>query len=170
MLTVFDATTPAQLDQVRQLIRSFVAWHRERHVEDLALIDEYFDAAAFEAELASLPGEYAQPRGALLLATHEDRAAGCVAIKELDARCCEMKRMFVYPQLQRLGVGLALGQRIVERAREAGYEFMRLDTSFRQTEAIGLYRRLGFSMIEPYYDVSQSQRDWLVFMELKLAR
>ena len=52
MPTVFDATTPAQLDQVRQLIRSFVAWHRERHVEDLALIDEYFDAAAFEAELA----------------------------------------------------------------------------------------------------------------------
>jgi hypothetical protein len=70
MPTVFDATTPAQLEQVRQLIRSFVAWHRERHVQDLALIDEYFDAAAFEAELASLPGEYAPPRGALL-ATHE---------------------------------------------------------------------------------------------------
>jgi hypothetical protein len=48
-----------QLDQTRALMRAFVAWHRERHVEDAHLIDAYFDAKAFEEELATLPGVYA---------------------------------------------------------------------------------------------------------------
>lgn len=43
-----------ELDQLRALMRAFVAWHREPHRQDLALIDAYFDAAAFEEELASL--------------------------------------------------------------------------------------------------------------------
>jgi len=167
-LTVVDATTQAQLDHVRELVRSFVAWHRERHVQDLALIDQYFDAAAFESELASLPGAYAPPRGALLLALRDGQPAGCVALKELDAGCCAMKRLFVYPHLQGQGIGHALASRIIERARQCGYRAMRLDTSVRQTEAIGLYRRLGFSTIEPYYDLPQSLRDWLVFMEFAL--
>ena len=56
MIDVDDAITPSQLDAVRTLMRAFIAWHRERHTQDLALIDSYFDAEAFEAELAGLPG------------------------------------------------------------------------------------------------------------------
>jgi putative acetyltransferase len=61
MTRIFQATTEAQLDDVRSLIRAFVAWHRERHIEDRALIDRYFDDSAFEEELAGLPGDYAPP-------------------------------------------------------------------------------------------------------------
>jgi ribosomal protein S18 acetylase RimI-like enzyme len=43
-----------------------------------------------------------------------------------------------------------------------------LDTSIRQSEAQGLYRRLGFRTVPPYYELPQELRDWLVFMELKL--
>ena len=71
--------TSAQLDQVRSLMRSFIAWHKERHREDIHLIDAYFDADAFEQELASLPGKYAPPHGQLLLATVDGSPAGCVA-------------------------------------------------------------------------------------------
>ena len=45
---------------------------------------------------------------------------------------------------------------------------MRLDTSMRQAEALGLYRRFGFAEIEPYDDVAPELRDWLVFLELEL--
>lgn len=169
MAEILTPRTPEQLDHVRQLMRAFVAWHRRRHGEDLALIDAYFDAAAFESELAALPGQYATPHGRLLLAMHEGRPAGCVALRRIDHEACEMKRMFVDEGLQGQGVGRALGLAIVDEARIAGYGTMYLDTSIRQHEAQTLYRRLGFLDIEPYYGVPQDLRDWLVFMKLSLT-
>jgi ribosomal protein S18 acetylase RimI-like enzyme len=168
MIDITDASTPIQLDAVRELMRSFIAWHRERHVQDRQLIDEYFDAAAFDEELRTLPGQYSPPRGGLLLATMQQQAAGCVALRPIDDEYCEMKRMFVYPRFHGQGAGLALATRLIESARAAGYRAMRLDTSVRQTEAIGLYSRLGFRIIDSYYELPQKMRDWLVFMELEL--
>jgi hypothetical protein len=81
MITVRRPETTAELDDVRALMRAFVAWHRERHVEDLALIDEYFDQNEFEDELASLPGKYTPPDGQLFLACNDDKPAGCVALR-----------------------------------------------------------------------------------------
>ncbi len=158
----------ADLDHVRALMRAFVAWHRERHREDLALIDAYFDAAAFDAELEALPGAYAAPKGALFLALLDGAPAGCVALRAIDAQRCEMKRMFVPPSLHGRGVGRALGDAVISAGRAAGYETMLLDTSVRQAEAQSLYRRLGFRTIAPYYALPPELRDWLVFMELVL--
>jgi putative acetyltransferase len=168
MVQVLTPTTVEQLDHVRALMRAFIAWHRARHQQDLALIDSYFDADAFEAELAGLPGKYAPPRGRLLLATVGDQPAGCVALREIDGTRCEMKRMFVYPERQGHGVGRALAEAIIRDARALAYRSMVLDTSIRQAEAQALYRRLGFRDIAPYYDLPQALRDWLVFMELPL--
>jgi ribosomal protein S18 acetylase RimI-like enzyme len=167
--TVLVPSTQQQLDQVRAIMRAFIAWHRERHQDDLHLIDQYFDAAAFEDELATLPGPYRPPRGQLLLATVDGAAAGCVALREIDGTACEMKRMFVYPQFHGCGVGLALAREVIAHARALGYRQMRLDTSVRQDQAIGLYRRLGFKMMmAPYYEVPEAMRNWLVFMQLQL--
>jgi putative acetyltransferase len=168
MVLVKVPTTTAQLDQVRDLMRAFIDWHRQRHREDIQLIDQYFDSTTFEDELAALPDKYAPPRGTLLLATHDGSPAGCVALRETGAHACEMKRMFVYPHLQGKGVGRALAQALIEQARAIGYQSMRLDTSIRQDEAKGLYQRLGFRVIEPYYELPEALRSWLVFMELKL--
>jgi GNAT superfamily N-acetyltransferase len=168
MIEVWNSLSDSQLDAVRHLMRAFIGWHRQRHVQDLALIDAYFDADAFEEELAGLPGAYSPPFGQLLLASVQDEAAGCVALRSIDKDYCEMKRMFVYPQFHGKGVGLALGQQLIELARRSGYRAMRLDTSIRQAEATGLYQRLGFRFIEPYYELPRNLRDWLVFMELRL--
>lgn len=169
MAQVTTPTTREELDQVRDLMRAFVAWHRQRHREDLALIDRYFDAAAFEDELATLPGRYAPPRGALLLATHDGEPAGCVALREIDAEACEMKRMFVHLHMQGHGIGRALGDAVIAQAEALGYRLMLLDTSIRQPEAQALYRKLGFREIEPYYELPDALRTWLVFMELRLG-
>lgn len=130
--------TLEQLNQVRSLMRSFIAWHKDRHREDMHLIDAYFDAEAFEQELASLPGKYAPPHGHLLLATVDGAPAGCVALREIDSASCEMKRMFVYVQFHGKGVGRALAEAIINEAKTLGYRTMRLDTSNRQNEAKGL--------------------------------
>lgn len=168
MMEIAFAATREQLEQTRSLMRSFVAWQRQRNSEDLPLIDEYFDSRAYEAELASLPGQYAPPQGRLLLACQEGQAVGCVALRALDARACEMKRMFVREPFQGTGVGRALGEAVIREARSIGYQSVLLDTSFRQIEAQRLYERLGFRRVEPYYELPAKVRDWLVFMELKL--
>ena len=168
MIEIVTPTSPEQLDQVRKLIREFVSWHRQRHVEDLDLIDAYFDATAFENELASLPGKYAPPGGHLLLALYDGQPAGCVALRQMDAQACEMKRMFVYPQYHGKGIGRALAEALIQEARTIGYTSMWLDTSIRQKEALGLYQSLGFKKTDPYYELPKRLENWLVFMELKL--
>ncbi len=162
------AETEADLDDVRRLFRSFLAWHRERHTDDLALIDAYFDEDAWEAEVAGLPGAYGPPDGALLLAREADLSLGCVGSKRFDGESCEMKRMFVAPVARGRGAGRLLAEAVVERARVAGYRRMYLDTSIRQTEAIELYRSLGFTEVPAYHDLPDAMRGWLVFFCLDL--
>ena len=168
MTDIVEAATAEQFDEVRSLIRDFVQWHRQTHFADIALIDRYFDPVAFEAELAGLPGKYGPPTGALLLASHEGQPAGCVAMHDIGDGAAEMKRMFVRPAFRGLGIGRTLADGIVAAARAAGYGRMRLDTSRNQIEAVGLYRRVGFKPIEPYYPLSDDLREWLVFYELEL--
>ncbi len=111
----------------------------------------------FEDELASLPGKYAPPHGALFLASMDmaqggAEPAGCVALRRMEDGVCEMKRLFVRPEYRGAGVGKALAERVIRAARELGYRRMRLDTLERLGEAVGLYRALGFARIAPYYD------------------
>jgi len=165
MIQIEQASTREQLDAVRALMRAFVDWHRRRHVEDIALIDRYFDAGEFENELADLPGQYALPRGHLLLAHQGGQPAGCAAFRDLGDGACEMKRMFIYDEMRGQGIGRALADRLLLEANSAGYRRMRLDTSVRQTEAIGLYESAGFTRIAPYYPLPDDLKNWLVFME-----
>ena len=105
----------------------------------------------FDEELKNLPGAYAPPSGRLLLAHHQRKAAGCVALRPLDRKICEMKRLYVRPAYRGKGVGRILVDRVIAEARIIGYERMRLDTiESSMQDAIALYRRRGFREIAPY--------------------
>ena len=109
----------------------------------------------FEAELADLPGEYAQPRGALLLATVSGAIAGCCALRALDhvdyANAAEMKRLYVRPSFRGLGLGRKLAEAILDQARVCGFSCVLLDTLNEMEAARALYDDLGFEEIPPYY-------------------
>jgi len=104
----------------------------------------------FNDELANLPGEYSPPKGCILLALHDGQTAGCVALRGLDDRICEMKRLYVRPAFRRLGIGKALAKEIIAEARRTGYKKMCLDTVPFMHEAQALYESLRFQDAEPY--------------------
>jgi putative acetyltransferase len=129
------------------------------HIEQArALFLEYAESLgfslcfqSFDEELKNLPGAYAAPSGRLLLARYEQQAAGCVALRKLEANVCEMKRLYVRPAYRGKGLGRILVERVIAEARAIGYERMRLDTIISSMQdAVELYRKMGFKEIAPY--------------------
>jgi len=141
------------------VVTVFAAGSDADAVRDLFL--EYGESLAFntcfgglDQELATLPGDYAPPRGCLLLAKEGGDAAGCVGVRPLDESGCEMKRLFVRPRYRRAGLGRRLADTAITRARAMGYRRMFLDTLPTMLEARALYASLGFRPCAPYYDNS----------------
>jgi putative acetyltransferase len=129
----------------------------EQLSEVRALFLEYWQAFSFdpcfqgfETEVATLPGDYAQPAGRLALATLNERVAGCIALRSLSREACEMKRLYVRDAFRNRGVGRALVQWLLDEARTIGYAEICLDTMPSMTGAISMYERLGFTRCDPY--------------------
>ena len=136
--------SPELLDAARTILREYAAGLG---------IDLCFQN--FEAELAALPGDYAQPTGQLLLALVDGELAGCGALRPLPevdlANACEMKRLYVRPAFRRFGLGRRLAEALMDEARRAGYSAMLLDTLDDMEAARELYASLGFVETAPYY-------------------
>jgi ribosomal protein S18 acetylase RimI-like enzyme len=132
-------TAEPLLSKVRELFREY---------QSLLGVDLCFQN--FDDELLTLPGKYAPPRGRLYLASMDERAVGCIAVRPLAENKCEMKRFYVRPNYRGQNIGRALVSKLIEEARAIGYRQMVLDTVPSQKNAQTLYRSLGFYEIEPY--------------------
>ena len=138
-MRIVDGHGEDELPAVRRLFEEYAA-----------SLDVDLGFQDFKRELRELPGEYAPPAGRVLLALEEDEPAGCVALRPYEPEVCEMKRLYVRPAFQGARLGRRLAEAIVEAAKDAGYEFMRLDTLPAMEAARRLYRSLGFEEIEAY--------------------
>jgi len=140
--SIAPALSAADLSEIKRLFRAYA--------ESLPIDLAY---QGFEEELAALPGKYAPPAGALLIARGADGGAvGCVALRPIAGEAvCEMKRLYVVPEARGGGLGGALIAAVVETARAAGYREMRLDTLPTMAAAQAMYARAGFREIAPYY-------------------
>jgi putative acetyltransferase len=143
-IELLTPATPELLAATRAIFREYAA----QLGVDLCFQD-------FDGELAALPGEYAAPQGALLLALVDGEVAGCGALRPLAdvdyANACEMKRLYVRPAFRRFGIGRLLAQALMDRGVQAGFSNLLLDTLDDMEAARGLYASLGFEEIPPYY-------------------
>ena len=143
-IELLPAESSGQLDAARALIREYA---------DSLGVDLCFQN--LEGELATLPGEYAAPAGALLMVQVDGQPAGCGAIRALPdvdyPNACEMKRLFVRRAFRGVGLGRVLALALLEQAQRAGYSTLLLDTLDDMEAARGLYAELGFEEIAPYY-------------------
>ena len=164
-IRLFVPHVPSHFDLARTIFREYAAGLG---------VDLCFQN--FDEELAGLPGDYAEPRGILLLALveategdatsdgmpllerspgHWAHVAGCCALRPLDAadypNAAEMKRLYVRPAFRGLGLGRQLAEAILDAARTADYGCVLLDTLNDMESARALYEDLGFEEVPPYY-------------------
>jgi ribosomal protein S18 acetylase RimI-like enzyme len=155
MITIHPTTDAASMAAVRSLFLEYAASLEV----DLAYQD-------FQREVASLPGDYAPPKGCLLLAREGTTAVACVAVRPLDEDRCEMKRLYVRREARGTGLGRQLALAAIAFGRSAGFRAIRLDTLSSMTSAQALYLALGFQPIPPY---RASAVVGTLFMELTLS-
>ena len=106
--------------------------------------------SGFRDELAALHGKYS----ALLLATVDGVAAGCVALRRLPQMegACEMKRLWVEADFRGMRIGRRLVEDAIQWARREGMRAMYLDTiAAAMPEAVRLYGAMGFVRVGPYH-------------------
>jgi len=144
-ISILIPSSSDELDEARAIIREYV----------LSLgVDLSFQS--FEEEMSALPGEYVAPGGLLLLALVDGAVAACGAFRPCELPehpgACEMKRVYVRPACRHLGLGRRMATELLERAREAGYASMLLDTLSHLTAARKLYASLGFTAVPRYND------------------
>jgi ribosomal protein S18 acetylase RimI-like enzyme len=156
MLTLKQVESVEEIEQTRQLFHEYVTW-----------LGVNLCFQNYDKEVAELPGEYVPPTGRLYLAIEDDQTAGCIALRKLADGICEMKRLYIRPQFRGRQLGRTLVDRVIADARQIGYRRMRLDTlPGKMDAAIAMYRSLGFTDIERYYD---NPYETALFMEMDLS-
>ena len=140
MCRLTEVTTTREIQVVRELFNEYAV---------SIGIDLTFQN--FEQELIHIADIYPPPEGALLLAKQDGIPAGCVGLRKMEDRRCEMKRLYVRPKFRGKGLGKALCSRIILKGRQLGYKEMLLDTLSTMVDAQTLYRSHGFRETVPYY-------------------
>ena len=140
MNSVLPASSDSDIQAVRQLFEQYAA--------SLA-IDLSFQN--FERELASLPGDYSPPRGALFLSRADGSPVGCIGLRPFSESVGELKRLYVVPAFRGRGLARSLVSAAIAAARRIGYSALVLDTLASMQPAIALYESFGFERTDAYY-------------------
>jgi GNAT superfamily N-acetyltransferase len=168
MVDLREVDLPRDLEAVERLWREYLTWGNDE-------LDSRYDfrlpiGEAVKHDLATI-ANFQPPDGRLLLAFEGDAAVGTACLRRIGPDTAEIKRMYVQPFYRRAGVGRAMLDRLIEAARAAGYQRVRLDSPDFMTAAHGLYRSHGFVEIEPYSEseIPDRYKPHWVFMELRLT-
>jgi putative acetyltransferase len=129
-------------------------------------VQEFYDVLAEEGELHDVDDfqkAYMENRGRFLVVMHDERLVGTGAVKKLDERTAELKRIWLLEEYHGQQIGFQVVTELLAFARFNGYTHARLQTSERQTRALSFYRKLGFYEIPSYRDSLDN-----ISMEIKL--
>jgi GNAT superfamily N-acetyltransferase len=168
MLTVVQVETDEHIRLARELFLEYFDFLRT-DVDKVDDLDQIPPLTGYKEELAELPGRYAAPDGRLLLALYDGEAAGCVAFYRFGSGICEVKRLWTRRKFRGKQMGRTLVETLVSEARKSGYSTMLLSTVDILTEAIALYRSVGFEPTEPFFEMSPELLEHELFMKLELV-
>jgi putative acetyltransferase len=123
------------------------------------------DPTSTDSDLADLQREYLDRGGAFdVLVTDSGQVVGSVGLYRIDSTTCEIRKMYLAPQMRGQGLGRRLLEHALSRARGLGYSRVELETASVLKEAVGLYERYGFQRFER--DHLASRCDAAYYLEL----
>ncbi|MCQ2461855.1 MAG: GNAT family N-acetyltransferase [Clostridia bacterium] len=148
-------------DEIRELFGEYM----EMLLTNESRFASYLKIQNYADEFENPAHKYAMPDGRLYLVYCDGSLAGCIGLKKLDGKSCELKRLYVRNEYRSHGVGGALVRRIISDARKIGYKHIMLDTFAFLESAIRLYHSFGFYEVESY---NGSPMDNLIYLRLDL--
>jgi GNAT superfamily N-acetyltransferase len=86
----------------------------------------------------------------VVLAYENEKPLGCGALKEYDKDTMEVKRMYTSPAVRKKGIATRILSELENWACELSYTKCILETGKRQNEAVGLYKKSGYTLIPNY--------------------
>lgn len=75
---------------------------------------------------------------------------GIGAYKEFESKTIEIKRMYTLPEYRGKGIASKIIRELELWAKEENYTTSILETGLKQTDALYLYQKLGYTIIENY--------------------
>lgn len=147
--------------EIRELFKDYT----NMLIKNDPVFKDYLGLQNYDAEIRNLNEKYGLPYGRLYLALWDKSLAGCIALRKIDEKNCEMKRLYVKPDFRGKGIGKSLVEEIIKEAKFIGYEYMLLDTLPFLETALDLYKSLGFKEIQAH---SYSPMEKSIFMKLDL--
>lgn len=169
MLKIFPAKTDRDIEVVKTLFAEFDSFLKKQLVEyhKFPWAIKYWQN--LDEEVKGLPGNYASPKGCILIANYKNKTAGCVGLLEENNEVGIMKRLYVRPEFRGSGIGKSLAKTIIEHSRLSSYKVICLHTNLLLNAAINLYKSLGFEEISHNRKYPDEIKDLIVHMELKLV-
>jgi GNAT superfamily N-acetyltransferase len=143
-MTITIATEPFDSDDARRLIEAL----------DAHLASRYSPEQRFGPNLK--PAQIAPGLGTFVVARMGGRAIGCGAVRLIDPTTVEVKRMYVEPEMRGHGVAKEILARLEAAGRSLGARRAVLETGVYQDEAIGLYRRAGYTEVDCWGEYTTS--------------
>lgn len=86
----------------------------------------------------------------VLIVYLDEKPVACGCFKKYNEKSVELKRMFVLPEARGLGLAQLVIKELEEEAKNQGFEVLILETLYKQIEAINLYQKSGFKIVENY--------------------
>ena len=160
--------TASDMPAVHDLCWKYRALLVARNHSRPEIVENYYNSDTYTDLLQRLPSIHARPDGAIFIATLGGKTVGCAMSHRIDQTTCEIKRVYVDDAARGHGLGVSLFQTAMDQARRDGYARMVLDTMIPLTEAIALYRKIGFRRSEPFYDLDPDYADHIEFYEIDL--
>ena len=137
---------------VRPLFEEYRQWLFEHRESDASAESRVtLGLGQIDRLIAALPGAYGPPRGDVILAFAQGSVAACGALRELEPKVGEIKRIYVRADHRGPGFGPILTRTVIDRARELGFERVRVDTLPTMWAAIRFYQDMGFTPIPSFW-------------------